>query len=304
MSASARRRSTNRRQSSTVTPLLSWTAPRLANSRTSGATARTSNVSSTSGCSSSTRLDPSPMARPAPCATSASAWLISLASAVPPVMEEMSSGAARRRPNSSADVSTWSRSSSGSAWCVKRYCSKPLVTPLAETSERRLMRMWSALRLTVVAAGRRPFSEISPDVVGRIWSARVVCDMACEPLQLVGGTGRSTGVLLMLTFRIRLPEGNYLVKLFCRTATAARSAIVHMVQKAPPGGRPPAPLQGAFPADPYHEHVSPNRVEPVPLLQVALELGHQAVLDVQDTLADLADGVLVVLDRDLVVNGT
>src|SRR5215472_2274023 len=164
--------------------------------------------------------------------------------------------------------------------------------------------MWSALRLTVVAAGRRPFSEISPDVVGRIWSARVVCDMACEPLQLVGGTGRSTGVLLMLTFRIRLPEGNYLVKLFCRTATPARSAIVHMVQKAPPGGRPPAPLQGAFPADPYHEHVSPNRVEPVPLLQVALELGHQAVLDVQDTLADLTDGVLVVLDRDLVVNGT
>jgi len=61
-----------------------------------------------------------------------------------------------------------------------------------------LMRIWSALRLTV-APGSLPFSEFAPDVVGRTWSARVVCDMACEPLQLVGGMGRSTGVLLMLT---------------------------------------------------------------------------------------------------------
>src|SRR5262249_42169794 len=111
----------------------------------------------------------------------------------------------------------------GSAWCVNRYCSKPLVTPLAETSERRLMRMWSAFRLTVASAGRRPFSEISPGVVGRIWSARVVCDMACEPLQLVGGCGLSTGVLLIIPSRIRLPKDNYLVKLFCLTAASARS---------------------------------------------------------------------------------
>jgi len=42
----------------------------------------------------------------------------------------------------------------------------------------------------------------------------------------------------------------------------------------------------------------------MPLLEVALKLGHEAVLDVQDTLADLADCVLVVFDRDLVANRT
>ena len=75
-----------------------------------------------------------------------------------------------------------------------------------------------------------------------------------------------------------------------------------MVEKAPPGGRPAAPLLGALPADSYHQHICTNRAEPVPLLEVALELSHQAMLDVLDTLADLADRVLVVLDGDLVVN--
>ena len=79
---------------------------------------------------------------------------------------------------------------------------------------------------------------------------------------------------------------------------------MHVIEKAAPRGRSAATLQGALPADSNHEHVGTNRVEAVPLLEVALELGHQAVLDVQDTLADLADGVLVVFDRDLVVNRT
>jgi hypothetical protein len=116
--------------------------------------------------------------------------------------------------------------------------------------------------------------------------------------------GHSTGVLLVVIFGIRLPEGNYLVKLFCRTATSALSAVVHVVEKAPPASRPPPPLPGALPADSDHQHVCTNRAEPVPLLEVALELGHQGVLDVQDALANLADGVLVVFYRDLVVDWT
>src|SRR5579884_1838095 len=203
--ASAPRRSTSRRQSSAVTPLLSWTAPRLAKSSTSGASGRTSKVSRTSGCSSRTRPEPSPMAKPASWATPARVRLMRRASSVPPVIDEIRSGASSRRPNSRVEVSTWSRSSSGSARCRKRYSSKPLSTPLPSTSPCRLMRMWSALRLTVATPDPTPGPSApadrstspgsptpSPDGAGRP-STRPVRDIVSELLELLGGLGPQPG---------------------------------------------------------------------------------------------------------------
>ena len=82
------------------------------------------------------------------------------------------------------------------------------------------------------------------------------------------------------------------------------SAVVHVIEKAPPGRRARAPHTGALVADAHYQHVCADRMEPVPLLEVPFQLSHQPVLDVHDALADLADSVLVVLDRDLVVDRT
>ena len=97
-SASARRVRSSPRQSSTVTPRLSWTAPRFASRGTSGAMSRTSKVGSTSGRSSSTLHDPRPMASRCACAARASRRLISRACSVPPVMHDTRSGAPTGRP--------------------------------------------------------------------------------------------------------------------------------------------------------------------------------------------------------------
>jgi len=117
-------------------------------------------------------------------------------------------------------------------------------------------------------------------------------------------------VPLLVTPRIRLPEGNYLVKgADWGVPGEAReegdaSAVVHVIEKAPPGRRAPPTHMGALVADAHHQHVCTDRMEAVPLLEVPFQLSHQPVLDVHDALADLADSVLVVLDSNLVVDRT
>src|SRR5207302_7506257 len=61
---------------------------------------------------------------------------------------------------------------------------------------------------------------------------------------------------------------------------------------------------GAGVADADHEDLRTQRGEVVQLLEVALQLADQVVLDVEDALADLADGVLVRLARQLVADGS
>src|SRR5215472_3617628 len=80
------------------------------------------------------------------------------------------------------------------------------------------------------------------------------------------------------------------------------SAVVHVLEKPAPRRRPAPPLARAPVTDAYHQHVRADGMEPVPLLEVALELRNQAVFDVHDALTDLADGVLMVPCRDLVVD--
>src|SRR5215470_638955 len=131
----------------------------------------------------------------------------------------------------------------------------------------------------------------------------------------------------MVTPRIRLPDGNYLVKRLrnlpheigyiprrrhvspvagrCarrRMFLSTRSAVVHVLEKPAPRRRPAPPLARASVTDAHHQHVRADGMEPVPLLEVALELRNQAVFDVHDALTDLADGVLMVPCRDLVVD--
>src|SRR5579875_1496745 len=125
-----------------------------------------------------------------------------LASPVPPVIDEIRSGARSRRSNNRTEVSTWSRSSSGRARCRKRYSSKPLPTPLPSTSPCRLMRMWSALRLAVathnpssaspaLAAATGPSAPAGTPAFppsGAGWpSTCPVRDIVSELLELVGG---------------------------------------------------------------------------------------------------------------------
>lgn len=60
---------------------------------------------------------------------------------------------------------------------------------------------------------------------------------------------------------------------------------------------------GAGVADSDHQDLRSQGLEPVALLEVLLQLLEQRVLEMEDALTDLADGVLVVLARDLVVGG-
>src|SRR5919204_5676132 len=156
-SASASSVSRRRRQSSVPMPRLSWIAPRFASSSPFGTRGRTLNDGRTSGCSSRTRPDPRPMGSPSALAASASVALIRPASGVPPVMHEIRTGAASSRPNTVVEVRTSSRSSSGSARCRKRTSSNPESRP-ERTSSSRLIRMCSALRLTV----RCPLAPFRP----------------------------------------------------------------------------------------------------------------------------------------------
>ena len=67
-----------------------------------------------------TRCEPNPIPIPAAWAASANRRLIALASGVPPVIEEMRSGAANRLPSSVVEVSTSSRLKPGNAQWAKR----------------------------------------------------------------------------------------------------------------------------------------------------------------------------------------
>ena len=118
--ASASSRSTIRRQAASPTPRLSWTAPRLASRGTSGQRSRTAKVASTSGCSSSTRQEPRPIATRWRCAAAARVRLIWRARGVPPVMHEKRRGASSRRPRKDVSRLTDSRSISGRARWTKR----------------------------------------------------------------------------------------------------------------------------------------------------------------------------------------
>src|SRR5947208_357776 len=54
-------------------------------------------------------------------------------------------------------------------------------------------------------------------------------------------------------------------------------------------------------ADPDHEHLGADRLEPMTLLEMRLELVHQLLLDVHHPTADLAHRVMVIAARQLVV---
>src|SRR4029077_8992040 len=71
-----------------------------------------------------------------PCssATCASAWLISAASLVPPVIPVMRSGARRRFPRNDTPTSTSATASSGSASCTRSTSSRSVVLPAYSTS--------------------------------------------------------------------------------------------------------------------------------------------------------------------------
>ena len=86
------------------------------------------------------RCDPTPMAMPAAWAAAARWRLMARSSVFPPVMLEMRMGALSLFPRKTVDVSTWSRSSSGSAWWMNRTPSSPLPRRRNCTSFSRLIR--------------------------------------------------------------------------------------------------------------------------------------------------------------------
>src|SRR5438132_11696329 len=57
----------------------------------------------------------------------------------------------------------------------------------------------------------------------------------------------------------------------------------------------------AIGADTDHEHLGADGLEPVPFLEVCLELMHELLLDVHHASADLAHRVMVVAARELVM---
>src|SRR5207237_4355871 len=80
------------------------------------------------------------------------------------------------------------------------------------------------------------------------------------------------------------------------------SSLVAMVRVDHPAARGMRHrVARAIVADTDHEHLRADGLEPVPFLEVRLELMHELLLDVHHASADLAHRVMVVAARELVM---
>lgn len=150
-SASALTMSTHALAPSTPTSASCW-APMFAYTRMSGATSRTTlNVDLRPLSSSAARWLPTPMPKPNSAATDARSLFNFAPLSEPPVMLSIIMGSRSLFPNSSVDVSTSSRSSSGRALCTRWTCSSHVVWEAASTSSEAAMSKCSSFLLVTSA---------------------------------------------------------------------------------------------------------------------------------------------------------
>src|SRR5712692_5021612 len=79
------------------------------------------------------------------------------------------------------------------------------------------------------------------------------------------------------------------------------SRVVDVLEGMAPGGLA-ARRSRARLADSDHQHLGVHRLEPMAVLEVPLQLAHQCLFDVQDAAAKLADSVMMIAARELVVS--